>query len=327
MKSTFLFFAALPLLCAGCGGAGAEGSAGAEKETPPAPVKFTLSYNLNGGSGDFAPVTVDSGAVANAPSATPSKPDGCFTGWFADSAATAPFNFDAPVVASATVYAGWEKRHTVTLRNVGDAPQRLYVCDGDAVPLPMPEKPDVSFVDWYADSAYTVKFGGVGQLRGDTALYARWINALRVEVSERSFHCPLLEKTFTFFVAYEDEQGTYTNRMACKTRELYSRHDDSIYNGSSYSGGEADSVCRSKGDGWYLPSGCEFGNFSFAKSETLPFQPFSIGSAYWTSSNTECSWDKASFTYCELSTYGDSWAIGRSDQNKRYKVRCAWRPE
>jgi uncharacterized repeat protein (TIGR02543 family) len=320
MKNIYLF-AALLLLCAGCGGAD-NAPQGETPPPPPPPAKFTLTFDLSGGSGSFAPVTVDSGEVAAAPDGAPAKPQHCFLGWFADSAATAIFSFGDPVAKNATAYAGWRARHTVTLHNVGDAPQPLYVCDGDSLILAMPQKPDVSFVDWYADSAFTVRFGEVGILRRDTALYARWINALRIEVKRDRDFCLALQKPFTFFAAYEDEEGTYTNQIVYKERPLYGYQlDDSIYNGNSYHGGEADAACRSKGVGWYLPTECEFINMPLFNAQP-PFHPFSVGSTYWTSS-PQSSLDAIACEYNEV-----HWTLGCVERKtNRYKVRCVWRPQ
>jgi hypothetical protein len=226
-----------------------------------------------------------------------------------------------------TIYAGWKKRHTVTLHNVSDAPQPLYVCDGDSLTLAMPQKPDVSFVDWYADSAFTVKFGGVTKASCDTTLYARWINALRVEVSEGDgYSCNGLRNPFTFFAAYEDEPGTYSNTIKPINPNIavgdYWEENGDYYTikGSNYSGGAADATCRSKGEGWYLPSKCEFSRMM--RNNTQPFQPFPDGVTYWTSSavgDYAVSYEKCKDESC--------WTIGQKRNTDRHKVRCVWRPQ
>lgn len=323
MKNISVFSAALLLLCAGCGGRDGATDTGADTTKTPEPARFTLSYELSGGSGDFPPVAVDSGAAAAAPGGEPGRAAYCFAGWFADSSATSPFNFGAPVTKNLTAYAGWRKQHTVTLLSVGEEPQVQYVCDGDSMLLAEPAKDSVSFVGWYADSAFTVKFEGAKNLRRDTALYARWIRALRIDVTEYSATCNGMMNPFTFFAAYEDEPGTYSNKVSGSIHPTYYPDDngnDYSVNGNNYIGGEAIAACRSKGDGWYLPSSCEFSNMAFLKKP--PFQPFPNGATYWTS--TKIGSDAKSYSSSEVD---NAWIIGTVSSTNRYKVRCAWRPE
>jgi uncharacterized repeat protein (TIGR02543 family) len=330
MKNSFVLAAALLFLCAGCGSAdntsAGEGTGTGADTTktqptpPPPPTKFTLTYDLTGGSGSFAPVVADSGDVVSAPAGNPDKPAHCFTGWFADSAATAAFDFGTPVRRNLTVYAGWKKQHTVTLLNAGDGPQHLPVCDGDTVLLAVPAKDNVSFVGWYGDSTYSVRFGSIGQLRSDTVLYARWINGIKVNAEADGYSCNGINNPFVFFVAYEDEDGTYSNKIKEKSSVPLWDEEYNYYNvtGRNYTGGEADAACRSKGNGWYLPSQCEFS--SMKNATALLFQPLLREVAYWNAGTGGDGW---SDTYEMF----DGWSALDTDRNDRkHKVRCVWRP-
>jgi uncharacterized repeat protein (TIGR02543 family) len=331
MKNSSLFLAALLFCAAGCGRTdsatdadpGADpGADTAQVQRPPA--TFTVSFALNGGSGDFAPVALDSGGAAGAPTAAPERAAHCFTGWFADSAATVKFDFGAPVRENVTAYAGWKRRHTVTLVNAGDALQRQTVCDGDTLTLAMPQKLDASFVDWYVDSGFTERFGGDCPVSSDTVLYARWVRALRIEVNEYSSSCPGYRNPFVFFAAYEDEEGTYSNEL--KSEEWSGAEVDKDGNyysvtGSYSTGGEADAVCRAKGSGWYLPSKCEFSRM-IRLTTPQPYQPFQNKTHYWTGTTYDAS---SAVSYESDSTNTLYW-IGEKRNTDRYKVRCVWRP-
>lgn len=75
---------------------------------------MTFSYNY-AGAVTTSPQKVKEGDKAIKPSTDPERKGYAFDGWYADAAASTPFDFDAAVTANATVYAKWTK--TVSGRN------------------------------------------------------------------------------------------------------------------------------------------------------------------------------------------------------------------
>jgi len=122
-------------------------------------AKCTITFETNGGT-EVASITVDAGAVAQAPD-TPSKDNSCFLGWYRDSACTDTFNFAMPITSNLTLYAAWSKRHTITfVLNGGIGQTFCHVCD--SLELPELSEPTrgggYSFVDWCADSLFSYPF-------------------------------------------------------------------------------------------------------------------------------------------------------------------------
>jgi uncharacterized repeat protein (TIGR02543 family) len=68
----------------------------------------TVTYDLGGHGTAITPVTAACGTTVPVPTA-PTEAGWGFTGWYSDSAGTKRFDFDAPISADTTVYAGWEQ--------------------------------------------------------------------------------------------------------------------------------------------------------------------------------------------------------------------------
>ncbi|MDD6185518.1 MAG: MBG domain-containing protein [Bacteroidales bacterium] len=67
---------------------------------------YTVSFNVNGGTGDIDAQTVEKYGQATYP-ATPTRANYTFTGWFTDEECTSRYDFAAPVTEDITLYAGW----------------------------------------------------------------------------------------------------------------------------------------------------------------------------------------------------------------------------
>nr|MCR4827153.1 InlB B-repeat-containing protein [Bacteroidales bacterium] len=68
---------------------------------------YTVSFNVNGGTGAIAAQTVEKYGQATYP-ATPTRANYTFTGWFKDAACTSRYDFAEPVTGDITLYAGWK---------------------------------------------------------------------------------------------------------------------------------------------------------------------------------------------------------------------------
>lgn len=74
------------------------------------PISYTVTFNTNGGS-TIDPQTVVKGEKAERPSTNPTKGEGTcfeFNNWYADANLSTVFDFNQPITADTTVYAGWK---------------------------------------------------------------------------------------------------------------------------------------------------------------------------------------------------------------------------
>ena len=91
-------------LLAGCGEQPASSSAPAASSVTPAET-VSVTFNTNGGS-SIATAIIDKGAKVSRPS-DPIKEGYVFDDWYADEVLATLFDFDLPIYANTTVYAGW----------------------------------------------------------------------------------------------------------------------------------------------------------------------------------------------------------------------------
>ncbi len=76
----------------------------------PTPTTFTVTFDTDGGSEVAAQTVNENGKAAKPADPTKDVVNGIsvpFLGWYSDSAKTTPFNFDAAITATTTVYAKW----------------------------------------------------------------------------------------------------------------------------------------------------------------------------------------------------------------------------
>ncbi len=66
---------------------------------------YTVAFNVNGGSGAVASVTVQHGQAVAAPDYQGDKNGGMFAGWFTDIGGSSSYNFGTPVTSDMTLYA------------------------------------------------------------------------------------------------------------------------------------------------------------------------------------------------------------------------------
>ena len=150
-------------------------------------VVYTVTFDTVGGSA-VASQSVVYGKKASEPTATPTKVDSAFIGWYADSAYTTKFDFSAIVAGDVTVYARWaEDKATATEFNVtfdynyAGAPAAVTVetIGGKLYNLEAPVRDGYNFKGWWvsyygsADKlSYEYKEGE--EITAHTTLYALW---------------------------------------------------------------------------------------------------------------------------------------------------------
>jgi uncharacterized repeat protein (TIGR02543 family) len=100
----------------GTGGEGGGGGTGSGGGGGIAAKEYTVSFSSNGGS-SIDSQTINENSHAEKP-ADPAKKEHEFTGWYTDSACTKAYDFDSPVTANLTLYAGWKKL---------DAPAKTFI--------------------------------------------------------------------------------------------------------------------------------------------------------------------------------------------------------
>lgn len=66
----------------------------------------TVTFDLRGGEGEIAPLTIEEGTVIAPPDA-PTRHDHLLQGWFTDPEGLTPWDFESPVEEDLTLYASW----------------------------------------------------------------------------------------------------------------------------------------------------------------------------------------------------------------------------
>ena len=141
-------------------------------------AKFAKSYTVTFMDGDAIcqTVSVEENKPVRRP-ANPTKEDYTFTGWYTDKECTQAYNFENPVTADITLYAGWEKNTvTVTFNTNGgsDVPEQKIVIGEKATVPDAPTNGDFDFDGWYTDLACTEPYDFNTAVEKDITLYAGW---------------------------------------------------------------------------------------------------------------------------------------------------------
>ncbi len=104
-----------------------EGSSTTPSGTP-STSSYTVTFNLNGGTGTFAPVSVEPGKTIDAPANKPTKTNGVFKFWSKNG--TDEFKFDTAITENTTLTAVWQT--TFAVGDTGPAGGYIfYDCDAD----------------------------------------------------------------------------------------------------------------------------------------------------------------------------------------------------
>lgn len=147
---------------------------------------YTVRFDLNGGSGEAAPVTVVMGeTVGDSMPSDPSRTGYKFIGWNTKKDGSGiVFDKNTVVTGDITVYAQWSHRNdTVTLytlhyeSNGGTSYSDELYAYGATVKLDKePTREGYDFTGWYSDKALTKEIASV-RITKDTTVYAGWRKA------------------------------------------------------------------------------------------------------------------------------------------------------
>ncbi|MBQ0051658.1 MAG: InlB B-repeat-containing protein [Treponema sp.] len=166
---------------------GSRGSIDDEEETP----KYTVTFDLNGGTGENFSEKVEENTTVSKPSKDPIKSHFVFTDWYKDREGTAIFNFDEKITADITVYAIYKKdMHTVTFDlngGSGTAPEEMAEIEcGSEIELPATTgfaKENATCLGWATSSDAESGLSGKVTVSGDVTYYLVWTDRTTFDVT------------------------------------------------------------------------------------------------------------------------------------------------
>lgn len=146
--------------------------------TPNEPVKYTVSFESNGGLA-INSVEVEKDSLITKP-ADPTKSGFTFGGWYKESGLTTPWQFASDkVTANTTLYAKWNalpvKYQVVFDSDFGTPIAPIFVNAGTAVAEPTePVKDGYIFDGWYTDLSFNTEWVFTDVVNNNLTLYAKW---------------------------------------------------------------------------------------------------------------------------------------------------------
>lgn len=118
-----------------------------ENPDTPEVTKYTITFDLDGGEGDFANYEVDENATISKPTSNPTKAGYVFKGWV-DSNGNG-FNFDTPITSNTTIKAKYNQLFTVTFVDGEEVLQTETIENGNKVNVVEgPSKAGYIFAGW-----------------------------------------------------------------------------------------------------------------------------------------------------------------------------------
>lgn len=137
---------------------------------------FTVSFNLNEGTGDIKKqIVIDGGKLEKI--VNPTRDGFAFSGWV-NSTDDSPFNIETDVVSSnITLKAVWRELFTVTFSTgEGSSVDPQKIIDGETAEKPstIPTRNGYQFVRWAAVENGTADFDFSTSITKDTTIYAVW---------------------------------------------------------------------------------------------------------------------------------------------------------
>lgn len=133
----------------------------------------TVSFDVNGGIGNFNSQVIDYGAYATEPDSEPVKTGHTFQGWFLNDK---EFDFSQPVTDNITLVAKWTVNTYIVSFNLGYEGGENFtrsVTYGDLVDEPEnPTRDGYLFNGWNLNGE---RFSFTTPITGDITLYAQWI--------------------------------------------------------------------------------------------------------------------------------------------------------
>lgn len=138
---------------------------------------FTVSFNVNGGTGSVDSQEVREGERAQVPASEPVRADYVFTGWFKNQSCTEAFDFKEPITSATTAYAGWNELVTVTFDSDGGTKyDSVTIPKGSCLDdlLPYPKMEDHYFGGWYPTDSEEKEVIYDTPIEASVTLKAKW---------------------------------------------------------------------------------------------------------------------------------------------------------
>ena len=154
------------------------------KEKTIVPTVHTVTFNLNGGSGNILPASVADGNKVSRPTQEPVLIGYTFAGWYTEPECINEYNFNTPVTSSFTLYAKWVEvkpdTYTVSFDTFGGSDIKpVTVTAGSTLLKPStPTKTGYAFGGWYTDMNCTVAYDFSKPVNSSFTLYAKWIEVV-----------------------------------------------------------------------------------------------------------------------------------------------------
>lgn len=155
----------------------------------------------------------------------PAKKGSIFLGWFFDKELNKPLNYDELYLYSeVTLYANWKSMlYKISFKNDNDKLTPLYFEYGaDISKLPVPYKPEDTFVCWCLDENYETEFTLSLMPDYDIVLYAKWYSDdYNVEIPADD---PLTDEVYALGVYDGNTLGNLNNlglATYCKDNKLH----------------------------------------------------------------------------------------------------------
>lgn len=145
-------------------------------------LEYTLSFNMNGGTGSLNPIHITNGNVCTIPSYVPQRTGYDFLGWSSDrNAAAATYQAgDIYPGGEATLYAVWKIRtYVVSFDSAGAGSiSPITASHGSTITLPVPERQGLFFDGWYTGD--NKKVTDSTPVVSNLSLTARWAEPSRM---------------------------------------------------------------------------------------------------------------------------------------------------
>lgn len=188
-------------------------------------LSYTVSFDMNGGTGSLDPIHVNSGACT-IPQFTPQRTGYDFLGWNTNkNATTATYHAgDIYKGGEATLYAIWKVRtYVVSFDSAGAGTyDSITVNHGATINLPIPKKLGFLFGGWYSSNNELVTNSTA--IVSNLSLTARWSEPTRMTLPESltEIEDEAFEGTAPNVVIIPDSVSTIGSRSFADNQNLYS---------------------------------------------------------------------------------------------------------
>ena len=142
---------------------------------------YTLSYDLNGGDGTIAPITLNEGDKVKIPATDPTRDGHRFLGWFTASDGGDKATADTVMNGNMTLYAHWERiipTYTVTYDvnggNGSIVPTSVKEGGKVTIPTEKPTKDGYKFLGWFTAPDGGDKITSDTVVNGNMTIHAHW---------------------------------------------------------------------------------------------------------------------------------------------------------